>query len=105
MPISVFMGAGVRRTPTRPCSESARAPSTMRLSEPAPPSLTCGLAEDIRERVVAELGVAVDNLLVVRAGTLTKTSSGKRRHRIFKERYLAGLLTEASLSGKETWGG
>jgi acyl-CoA synthetase (AMP-forming)/AMP-acid ligase II len=64
-----------------------------------------GLAEEIRERVVAELGVAVDDLLVVRSGTLTKTSSGKRRHRIFKERYLAGLLTEASLSGKETRGG
>jgi acyl-CoA synthetase (AMP-forming)/AMP-acid ligase II len=64
-----------------------------------------GLAEEIRERVVAELGVAVDDLLVVRPGVLTKTSSGKRRHRAVKARYLAGRLTEVRLSERETGSG
>ena len=38
------------------------------------------------------LGVAVDDIVLVEPGTLTKTSSGKRRHRHFRDAYLRGEL-------------
>lgn len=43
------------------------------------------LAGAIRERVFSHLGVHVDEILLVEEGTLTKTSSGKRRHVHFRK--------------------
>ena len=39
-----------------------------------------------------QLGVAVDDMVLVEPGTLAKTSSGKRRHRHFRDAYLRGEL-------------
>ena len=50
------------------------------------------VAEDIRERTFEALGVNVDEVVLVREGTLTKTSSGKRRHRFVKDLYETGRL-------------
>lgn len=55
----------------------------------------------IRGEVHRQLGVTVDDLLLVPPGTLTKTSSGKRRHRVFRELYLTGEL-HASAIPRET---
>ncbi len=46
----------------------------------------------MRAAVYQELGVKLDDILLVPTGTLTKTSSGKRRNRHFRELYLAGEL-------------
>jgi acyl-CoA synthetase (AMP-forming)/AMP-acid ligase II len=50
------------------------------------------IAGEIRNRVFQTLGVNVDEVMLVRQGTLTKTSSGKRRHRHFRELYQADEL-------------
>jgi acyl-CoA synthetase (AMP-forming)/AMP-acid ligase II len=56
--------------------------------------------EDVRRRVRAsvmlDLGVEASDVVLVKTGGLTKTSSGKRRHRHFKGLYLAGDLTDLS---------
>ncbi len=50
--------------------------------------------EHLRQRVHAavlqEVGVRIDELMLVPQGSLTKTSSGKRRHRHCKDLYLRG---------------
>lgn len=51
----------------------------------------------IRRRVFARMGVGVADILLVAPGTLTKTSSGKRRHRHFKRMYEAGDLDATSI--------
>ena len=40
------------------------------------------------------IGINVSDVVLVQQGTLTKTSSGKRRHRYFREQYLSGALGE-----------
>jgi len=57
------------------------------------------IAERIRRDVVAELGVAVEELVLVRRGVLTKTSSGKRRHRHFRDLFREGRLEILHRSG------
>jgi hypothetical protein len=47
---------------------------------------------DISRGVFLHLGLTADEVLLVRPGTLTKTSSGKRRHRFFRRQYLSGGL-------------
>lgn len=54
-----------------------------------------GLASSIRRRCFLRLGIAPDEVMMVRPGTLAKTSSGKRRHRYFRTLYLAGGLEDA----------
>ncbi len=49
---------------------------------------------DVRRGVLAELGVNVDDVVLVQPGTLTKTSSGKRRHLHFRRLYSRGELAE-----------
>jgi len=56
-----------------------------------------GLLEQIRERVSLQLGVGADEVVLVKSGTLTKTSSGKRRHRFFHQAYLDGSLRAHTL--------
>lgn len=52
------------------------------------------LVRDIRNQTFQFLGINVSDVLLVKPGTLTKTSSGKRRHRYFRELYLEGKLNE-----------
>ena len=46
----------------------------------------------IRGQVHRDLGVTVNDLIFLPPGSLPKTSSGKRRHRHFRQRYLEGEL-------------
>jgi acyl-CoA synthetase (AMP-forming)/AMP-acid ligase II len=55
------------------------------------------LIEEVRDRVAKDLGVDVSEVLLVPRGSLTKTSSGKRRHRHFRQLYLEGKLQEQRL--------
>jgi len=58
-----------------------------------PPGRTrAEIVGDISREVFLHLGVTADEVLLVRPGTLTKTSSGKRRHRFFRRQYLSGGL-------------
>lgn len=50
------------------------------------------LAEEIQARVNQELGVPVSDVAFVPKGLLAKTSSGKRRHRHFRELYLENKI-------------
>ena len=58
---------------------------------------------DIRSQIYQQLGVKVYDILLVPKGTLTKTSSGKRRHRYFRQLYLKGELQPLRLdhTGKD----
>jgi acyl-CoA synthetase (AMP-forming)/AMP-acid ligase II len=62
-----------------------------------------GQAEDVRRRVRAavmlDVGVEAGDVVLVPKGALTKTSSGKRRHRHFKALYLAGELQRLDVPG------
>ena len=60
-----------------------------------------GLAQDsetisgeIRNEVFEHLGINISEIVLVKTGTLTKTSSGKRRHRYFQKLYMEGRLSE-----------
>jgi acyl-CoA synthetase (AMP-forming)/AMP-acid ligase II len=55
------------------------------------------LAGDVRGRVSLDLGVELGEVVLVREGTLTKTSSGKRRHRYFRQLHASGGLDEFRL--------
>ena len=46
------------------------------------------IAGEIRRKLAIEVGVVVEDLRLLPKGTLTKTSSGKRRQRHFRELYL-----------------
>lgn len=52
------------------------------------------LTAEVRERIYQHLDLAVNDVVLVRPGTLTKTSSGKRRHRNFSQMYREGKLAE-----------
>ncbi len=52
------------------------------------------ISSDIRNRVFLQLGVNINDVVLVNPDTLTKTSSGKRRHRFFRKLYLEGNLEE-----------
>jgi acyl-CoA synthetase (AMP-forming)/AMP-acid ligase II len=58
------------------------------------------LAGDIRSQIYLGLGVKVHEVILVPSGTLTKTSSGKRRHLHFRELYQSGQLQQLSMAGK-----
>ena len=50
------------------------------------------IAADIHQAANAELGLMLEDVVLVEKGTLAKTSSGKRRHRHFREVYQNGGL-------------
>lgn len=52
----------------------------------------------VKQAVFERLGVGVDDVVLVSQGTLTKTSSGKRRHRHFAEMYERGDLAEYEIA-------
>lgn len=55
------------------------------------------IANTISRDCFLSLGVTPADVMLVRPGTLTKTSSGKRRHRHFRRLYLAGELKDERL--------
>ena len=55
----------------------------------------------MRTRVFGRSGLMVDDVVLVRKGTLTKTSSGKRRHRHFRDLYVQRRLASYVLDGAE----
>jgi acyl-CoA synthetase (AMP-forming)/AMP-acid ligase II len=55
------------------------------------------ISGEIRERALSHLGVTVDEVVLVPPGTLAKTSSGKRRHRHFRDLYAQGQLESIRL--------
>jgi len=59
------------------------------------------MVDIIRERVAHRLGVTVDEVVLVEQGTMTKTSSGKRRHRFYRKLYVEGGLEDVTLKGPE----
>jgi len=60
----------------------------------AAPTTPDEVSGDIRSRVFERLGVSVGDVVLVRTGTLTKTSSGKRRHRLFRRLYQERRLAD-----------
>lgn len=52
------------------------------------------ISSDISKQVFLRLGVTVSDIELVKAGTLAKTSSGKRRHRHFRQMYIDGKLKQ-----------
>ena len=48
--------------------------------------------DEVQEQVATHLGIKVDEVLLLGQGTMTKTSSGKRRHRFYRELYLEGEI-------------
>jgi acyl-CoA synthetase (AMP-forming)/AMP-acid ligase II len=50
------------------------------------------ISAGIRRACFVHLGVTPEDVVLVRPGTLAKTSSGKRRHRHFRKLYLGGEL-------------
>jgi acyl-CoA synthetase (AMP-forming)/AMP-acid ligase II len=59
------------------------------------------IVSDIQSQISQQLGVKVYEVILVPRDTLTKTSSGKRRHRYFRQRYLSGELLSLRLDDKE----
>jgi acyl-CoA synthetase (AMP-forming)/AMP-acid ligase II len=57
------------------------------------------VAETVAERVLADTGVTVDEVVMVPPGTIPKTSSGKRQRALCRELYLKNELV-ASKTGK-----
>ena len=53
----------------------------------------------VRRTIQVQLGVTIAELAFVAKGTLTKTSSGKRRHRHFREMFVGGELDAVYQSG------
>ena len=58
------------------------------------------LMNDVREQVATHLGIKVDEVLLLSQGTMTKTSSGKRRHRFYRELYLDGEIQKLAASNQ-----
>ena len=56
------------------------------------------ISAEIKQRVFLDWAVNVSDLIFVEPGTLTKTSSGKRRHTHFRELYRQGALKGAVAS-------
>jgi acyl-CoA synthetase (AMP-forming)/AMP-acid ligase II len=54
------------------------------------------IVTEIRAKVIEDLGIVLDDILLVGPGRLPKTSSGKRRHRHFRDLYLQGRLEQVS---------
>jgi acyl-CoA synthetase (AMP-forming)/AMP-acid ligase II len=50
------------------------------------------ITEEIREKTFTTMGLSISDVVLVEPGTLIKTSSGKRRHRHFRELYLKDQL-------------
>ncbi len=52
---------------------------------------------EIKKLVYQQIGIVLRRIVLVPQGTLAKTSSGKRRHRFYRERYAAGEFEAVEL--------
>jgi len=59
----------------------------------AAPSVHKDLRGEIRERVLDQFGFVLGSVIFVAKGTIEKTSSGKKRTNIIRQRYLDGEMT------------
>jgi acyl-CoA synthetase (AMP-forming)/AMP-acid ligase II len=59
------------------------------------------VAGEIRERVLRQLGIALADVVLVPRGALTKTTSGKRRHRAHRDLYADGSLDALRVRSKQ----
>ncbi len=59
-------------------------------------------AREVRRVVSRSMGIAVDDVVVAAPQTLTTTISGKRRHRHYKQLYLANQLADLRLNTRDT---
>ncbi len=50
------------------------------------------IVKDIEGEITGQLGITADEILLLPHGTMTKTSSGKRRHRFYRQQYVSGNL-------------
>jgi acyl-CoA synthetase (AMP-forming)/AMP-acid ligase II len=64
---------------------------------------TSEIGDDIRKQVFATLGISVSEVVLVEHGALAKTSSGKRRHRHFRELYLHDELAPFTVGRLEPY--
>jgi fatty-acyl-CoA synthase len=53
------------------------------------------LIDDLKEEMARHVGVTVHDVVLLEQGTMTKTSSGKRRHRHYRQLYADGALDPA----------
>jgi acyl-CoA synthetase (AMP-forming)/AMP-acid ligase II len=79
-----------------------RAQGTQRLvivaeADPSAAGPLANLVNEVRTCVFGRFGLMVDDVVLVRKGTLTKTSSGKRRHRHFRDLYAQHRLASHRL--------
>ena len=56
------------------------------------------IATAVRRQLFSDVGIHARDVLLVPSGTLAKTSSGKRRHRHFRDLYLAGDLQQVAVT-------
>jgi acyl-CoA synthetase (AMP-forming)/AMP-acid ligase II/acyl carrier protein len=59
-----------------------------------------GVADAIRAAIVASHGVELEAVVLVRAGTIPKTTSGKIRRSACRDAFLAGALAEVARAGR-----
>ena len=52
------------------------------------------IVKDLETQVAKQLGLTADEVVLVDHGTMTKTSSGKRRHRFYSQLYESGAVHE-----------
>jgi acyl-CoA synthetase (AMP-forming)/AMP-acid ligase II len=50
------------------------------------------ILQEIRERIAREVGISVDEIILLKQGTMSKTSSGKRRHKFYRDLFLQNQL-------------
>ncbi len=101
----LFAAAGLRKGSFAAFGREDPARGTEELvlvAEAEPQADLAATAAALRRALATGLGLSVDELALVARGTLTKTSSGKRRHRHFADLYLAGQLAvlHASRAGR-----
>jgi acyl-CoA synthetase (AMP-forming)/AMP-acid ligase II len=58
------------------------------------------ILKSVKSTITEQVGVTVDELVLLPHGTMSKTSSGKRRHRFYRQEYLDGNLQ--TLAGSRT---
>lgn len=58
------------------------------------------IMSEIREQVLLQLGPTVSDILLMPQGSMTKTSSGKRRHRHYRELYQGNTLRPVARLGE-----
>jgi len=80
------------------CGPAAWSPSRCTTTRAQGKAEREALAQAIRERIAEFCEVVVHELVLADAGTIPKTSSGKRQRSMCRELYIAGQLKPARLT-------